>query len=46
MLLLDRILLVRETLKFIDDNNQQMEMFDIKDGKESKTMSIKLTRAK
>lgn len=37
---------VRETFKMIDDNNQQMEMFDTKDGKETKTMSIKLTRAK
>lgn len=37
---------VRETFRMIDDNNQQMEMFDTKDGKEVKTMSIKLTRAK
>ncbi|MFI5451318.1 DUF1579 domain-containing protein [Pedobacter sp. UC225_61] len=37
---------IRETLKFIDDNTQQMEMFDTKDGKEVKTMSINLKRAK
>ena len=36
----------RETLKFVDDNTQLMEMFDEKDGKEAKTMAIKLTRAK
>jgi hypothetical protein len=37
---------IRETMQFIDDNNQLMEMFDTKDGKETKSMSIKLTRAK
>ncbi|MBB2146391.1 DUF1579 domain-containing protein [Pedobacter sp. LMG 31464] len=37
---------IRETMKFIDDNTQQMEMFDTKDGKEVKTMSISLKRAK
>ena len=37
---------IRETMHYIDDNNQHMEMFDTKDGKETKTMSIKLTRAK
>jgi hypothetical protein len=35
---------VREVLTFVDDNIQIMEMFDTKDGKESKTMSIKMTR--
>lgn len=37
---------MRETFKMIDDNNQFMEMFDTKDGKEVKTMAIKLTRSK
>ncbi|WP_113638420.1 DUF1579 domain-containing protein [Nubsella zeaxanthinifaciens] len=37
---------VRETLTFADDNIQLMDMFDTKDGKEVKTMSIKLTRVK
>lgn len=36
---------VRETMKIIDDNTQQMEMFDTKEGKETKTMSIMLKRA-
>jgi hypothetical protein len=36
---------MRETFKMIDNNTQQMEMFDMKEGKEAKTMSIKLTRA-
>lgn len=35
---------VRETLKFVDDNTQIMEMFDSKTGKEYKTMEIKFTR--
>ncbi|MFN0290654.1 DUF1579 domain-containing protein [Pedobacter helvus] len=34
----------REVFTMIDDNNQLMEMYDTKDGKETKTMSIKLTR--
>ncbi|RZK64939.1 MAG: DUF1579 domain-containing protein [Pedobacter sp.] len=34
----------REVFTIIDDNNQLMEMYDTKDGKESKTMSIKLVR--
>lgn len=37
---------VREVFKIVDENNQTMEMFETKDGKESKTMSIKLTRSK
>lgn len=37
---------VREAMKIIDDNTQQMEMFDTKEGKETKTMSILLKRAK
>lgn len=36
----------RETYKFVDNDHQEMEMFDTKDGKETKTMSIKLTRVK
>ncbi len=39
-------IIVRETMKIVDDNTQQMEMFDTKDGKETKTMSILLKRAK
>jgi hypothetical protein len=39
-------MMTKETLKIIDDNTKQMEMFDVKDGKETKSMSIKLTRAK
>jgi len=35
-----------ETTKFIDDNNQYMEMFDASKGKEIKTMAIKFTRRK
>lgn len=34
----------REVFTIIDDNNQLMEMYDTKDGKEVKTMSIKLIR--
>lgn len=34
----------REVLTIVDDNNQLMEMYDTKDGKESKTMSIRLVR--
>lgn len=34
----------REVFTMVDDNNQLMEMYDTKDGKEVKTMSIKLTR--
>ncbi len=34
----------RETIKFIDDNNQYLEMFQTENGKERKTMEIKLSR--
>jgi hypothetical protein len=38
---------VRETMKFIDDNTQEMEMFVMMpDGKEFKTMNIKYARKK
>lgn len=37
---------VREVFKLVDDNTQTMEMFETKDGKEMKTMSILLKRAK
>ncbi len=37
---------IRETMQFMDNDNQLMEMFDTKNGKENKSMSIKLTRAK
>ena len=36
---------VRETMQFIDDNTQKMEMFMTKDGNEFKTMEIMFTRA-
>jgi len=36
----------RQTMKFIDDNNQQMEMYMISDGKETKSMEITATRKK
>ena len=35
---------IREVLKFIDDNTQVMEQYGMKDGKEYKSMEIKLTR--
>jgi len=35
---------VKQTLKFIDDNNQLLEMYRVQDGKEFKMMEIKLTR--
>lgn len=35
---------IRETHTMIDDNNQVMEMFDIKNGKETKSMTLKLKR--
>lgn len=37
---------IKEVTKFIDDNNQLMEMFDISNGKEVKSMSIKFARRK
>jgi len=36
----------RQTMKFIDDDNQQMEMYMISDGKEIKSMEITATRKK
>ncbi len=36
----------RETMKFIDNNNQYMEMFDTHAGKEMRVMTIKFTRKK
>ncbi len=35
---------MRQTFKIIDDNNQIIEMFATMDGKEMKTMEIKMTR--
>lgn len=35
---------VRETMKFIDDKTQMMEMYMTKDGKEYKNMEIKFTK--
>ncbi len=35
---------VREIFKLVDDNTQTMEMFETKEGKETKTMSILLKR--
>ena len=37
---------IREVLKFVDDNTQIMEQYGVKDGKEYKSMEIKLTRRK
>jgi len=36
--------LMKQTMKMIDDKNQYIEMFDTKDGKEVKTMEIRLSR--
>ena len=36
----------RETMKFIDNDNQYMEMFDTHAGKEMRVMTIKFTRRK
>jgi hypothetical protein len=36
----------RQTMQFIDDDNQLMEMYMISDGKEVKSMEIKSTRKK
>jgi len=35
---------VKQTWQFVDDNTQLVQMFGMKDGKEMKTMEIKLTR--
>lgn len=35
---------VREVFKFIDDNNQLLEMYNTVEGKEFKSMEIKFTR--
>ena len=35
---------IREVLKFVDENTQVMQQYVVKDGKEYKTMEIKLTR--
>jgi hypothetical protein len=35
---------VKEVWKIVDDNTQEVDMYQEKDGKESKTMHIKLTR--
>ncbi|MCG7856925.1 DUF1579 domain-containing protein [Flavihumibacter sediminis] len=43
--MLGKMVKIKETFKYIDDNNQLMEMFMIQDGKEIKTMEIKLTRS-
>lgn len=37
---------VRETMRWVDENTMEMEMFNTADGKEFKSMVIKLTRAK
>ncbi|MEP7142410.1 MAG: DUF1579 domain-containing protein [Ferruginibacter sp.] len=37
---------VRQVIKFIDDNTQEIEMYDTKDGKETKSIEMKLTRKK
>ena len=35
---------VRQTMKFVDDKNQYIEMFATRNGKEDKTMEIRLTK--
>ena len=35
---------VKQTVQFVDDNNELVQMFSTRDGKEVKTMEIKLTR--
>lgn len=35
---------VRQTMKFIDDKNQYIEMFETRGGREAKTMEIRLTK--
>lgn len=37
---------VKQVMKFIDSDHQEMTMFDTKDGKETKSMEIKSTRKK
>jgi len=37
---------MRQVIKFIDNDTQQIEMFDDRTGKETKSMEIKLTRKK
>jgi hypothetical protein len=37
-------ILMKQTMKMIDDKNQYIEMFDTKDGKEMKSMEIRLSR--
>ena len=39
-------IMARQVIKFIDIDNQQMEMYDNKNGKETKTMEIEFTRKK
>ena len=43
--MMGKMVKVKQIMKYIDDNNQLMEMFMIQDGKEIKTMEIKLTRS-
>ncbi len=38
--------LTKQIIKFIDKNRQEMEMYDTKNGKETKTMAVKSTRKK
>ena len=37
---------IREIIKFIDNDHQEMQMFETKSGSEKKTMEIKMTRKK
>jgi len=41
-----KITSMREVFKIVDDNTQMMEMYESKEGKENKTMTIKFTRKK
>jgi hypothetical protein len=36
----------KQVMKFIDKDTQEMEMYDTKDGKETKNMVVKSTRKK
>jgi hypothetical protein len=36
--------MVKQTWKYVDDNTQMIEMYNVTEGKEFKTMEIKLTR--
>ena len=41
-----KIIAVRQVIKIIDDDHQEMQMYDTKNGKERKTMELKMSRKK